>query len=122
MNLINEATVQAQVNNAIEFAKLDKFESAFNSLSKALDCSQRAEDEMYLIDAGHACVTLAQEQYRVQLKQLNAFLDWCVLRQEYPNRRATVVVWCEVNWPEASDKNITFLHSMAANNLVYTPV
>ena len=39
-------------------------------------------------------------------KMLNALADWIVLRQEYPTRKITLKVWCEYNWPEATETDI----------------
>ena len=66
--------------------------------------------------------TIAQEKLRSKQYKLNAFLDWCVFRQEFPVRRATVKVWCEFNWPEANEEDIDFIHTMSTNQLAYTQV
>lgn len=50
----NETTMAAQINNArLALAAGDK-DSAFNFLSKALDCSSRTTEELAMIDAVYA--------------------------------------------------------------------
>lgn len=52
----NKVTVTAQINNAIEHAKNSDFNNAFDSLSKALDCSSRTRSELNKIDEAYNTV------------------------------------------------------------------
>lgn len=52
-------------------------------------------------------------------KHLEVFLDWCVLRQQYPNRLAIVKTWCEYNWPDATDEEVNSLFEKSRERLTY---
>ena len=48
--------------------------------------------------------TTNQRQEKLQL-----LADWCILRQQLIQRRATVSLWCEYNWSGATPSDIDFL-------------
>lgn len=56
-----------------------------------------------------ACAHCAPKLWATRFKMLDEFLDWCVLRNQYPERKAFVTAWCQCNWPEAVDDDVEWL-------------
>ena len=44
-----------------------------------------------------------------QVEKLNAFGEWMVLRKQLPTGPSTIKLWCEYNWPEATNDDREYL-------------